>query len=102
MRVEKHPILDFSGRKEIEFSFNGKPLIGYEGDTIASALVANDIMHFSNSVKLNRPRGFYCAIGNCGSCNMKVNGVDNVKTCMTLLKPNMIVESEMDEVFIND
>jgi len=49
-----------------------------------------------------RPRGFYCAIGNCGSCNMTVNGILNVKTCMTPLEAGMIVESDVDEVYIND
>ena len=29
--------------KKISFTFNGKKLFGYEGDTIASALIANGI-----------------------------------------------------------
>jgi aerobic-type carbon monoxide dehydrogenase small subunit (CoxS/CutS family) len=102
MRIDEHPILTFADRKEIHFTFNGKILIGYKGDTIAAALVDNGIMHFSDSIIHKRPRGFYCAIGNCGSCNMTVNGVENVKTCLTLLEEGMVVESEKDEVTIND
>ena len=101
MRIEKHPILSFDNLQEIHFKFNGRDLIGYEGDTIAAALHDNGIMHYSNSVVKQRPRGFYCAIGNCGSCNMTVNGVNNVKTCITPLKEGMIVESELDEVTIH-
>ncbi|MCK7484968.1 MAG: (2Fe-2S)-binding protein [Bacillus subtilis] len=41
-----------------------------------------------------RPRGFYCAIGNCSSCHMTVNGVANVKTCITPLELNMVVEMQ--------
>ncbi len=102
MRIDEHPILTFTDRTEIHFTFNGKKFIGYEGDTIAAALVDNGIMHFSDSIIHKRPRGFYCAIGNCGSCNMTVNGVENVKTCLTLLESGMVVESARDEVTIGD
>ncbi len=102
MRIDEHPILTFTDRIAIHFTFNGKKFIGYEGDTIAAALVDNGVMHFSDSIIHKRPRGFYCAIGNCGSCNMTVNGVENVKTCLTLLEEGMVVESAKDEVTIND
>lgn len=102
MRIGGHPILSFEKKKELHFTFNGRDLVGYEGDTIAAALHDNGIMHYSNSTVHKRPRGFYCAIGNCGSCNMTVNGILNVKTCMTLLKEGMIVKSEADEVTIHD
>ncbi len=101
MRIVEHPILSFEKQNELHFTYNGKALIGYEGDTIAAALHDNGIMHYSNSIKSHRPRGFYCAIGNCGSCNMRVDGVDNIKTCMTPLKEGMVVESENAEVTID-
>ncbi len=101
MRIREHPILSFEKKKELHFLFNGRDLVGYEGDTIAAALHDNGIMHYSNSSVMKRPRGFYCAIGNCGSCNMTVNGVLNVKTCMTLLEEGMIVESDVNEVTIH-
>lgn len=91
MRIVKHPILDFPEKKEIEFEFEGTILHGYEGDTIASALHANGIKKLSESIVLHRPRGFYCAIGNCSSCHMIVDGVPNVKTCITPLKAGMVV-----------
>ncbi len=41
----------------IEFTFNGKRLRGYRGDTLASALLANDQMLVGRSFKYHRPRG---------------------------------------------
>lgn len=41
----------------MEFTFNGKRLKGYEGDTLASALLANDQMMVGRSFKYHRPRG---------------------------------------------
>ena len=47
--------------KKISFTFNGKKLFGYEGDTIASALIANGIHLVGRSFKYHRPRGFFGA-----------------------------------------
>ncbi len=43
--------------KAVDFSFNGKHLRGFEGDTLASALLANDQMLVGRSFKYHRPRG---------------------------------------------
>lgn len=45
----------------ITFTFNGKQLTGYQGDTIASALLANDIKIVGRSFKYGRPRGIVSA-----------------------------------------
>ena len=47
--------------KEISFRFNGKKYIGYEGDTLASALLANGVHLVGRSFKYHRPRGFFGA-----------------------------------------
>jgi len=44
--------------KKISFKFNGKKYFGYEGDTLASALLANGIHLVGRSFKYHRPRGF--------------------------------------------
>ena len=45
----------------LEFSFNGKRLKGYRGDTLAAALLANDQMLVGRSFKYHRPRGIVAA-----------------------------------------
>ncbi len=53
--------LDKGGRidraKPVRFRFNGKSYRGYEGDTLASALIANGVKIVNRSFKLHRPRG---------------------------------------------
>ena len=44
--------------KPISFNFNGKEYQGYEGDTLASALLANGVHLIGRSFKYHRPRGF--------------------------------------------
>jgi len=43
--------------KSVTFKFNGRKLQGYVGDTLASALLANDQMLVGRSFKYHRPRG---------------------------------------------
>ena len=47
--------------KKIKFKFNGKDYFGYEGDTLASALLANGVHLIGRSFKYHRPRGFFGA-----------------------------------------
>ena len=44
-------------RRDLGFSFNGEPLFGYGGDTLASALLANGRHFVGRSFKYHRPRG---------------------------------------------
>lgn len=92
MRIENHPILEFERGEKISFTFQGEEVWGYGGDTIASALHALDVRVLGESVFKHRPRGFYCAIGNCSSCLMTVDGKPNIRTCITPLKQGMVVE----------
>ena len=41
----------------VTFKFNGRKLTGYAGDTVASALLANDVRLVARSFKYHRPRG---------------------------------------------
>ncbi len=94
MRISEHPILSFRQNKVIHFTFDGKDVSGYEGDTIVSALHALGIWKLSESPVHHRPRGLFCAIGHCSSCLMRVNGVPNVRSCVTPIEEGMLVESQ--------
>ncbi|WP_298850055.1 sarcosine oxidase subunit alpha family protein [uncultured Ruegeria sp.] len=43
--------------KKLRFTFDGKSYEGYQGDTLASALMANDVRLVGRSFKYHRPRG---------------------------------------------
>ena len=47
--------------KKISFKFNEEKLQGYEGDTLASALLANNKILVGRSFKYHRPRGIFSA-----------------------------------------
>jgi sarcosine oxidase subunit alpha len=47
--------------RAVEFSFEGQPCSGFEGDTISSALAASGVTVFGRSFKYHRPRGLLSA-----------------------------------------
>jgi sarcosine oxidase, subunit alpha len=47
--------------RPLRFTFNGNLYQGYPGDTLASALLANDVRVIANSVTYRRPRGIVSA-----------------------------------------
>ncbi|MGF7057094.1 (2Fe-2S)-binding protein [Brassicibacter mesophilus] len=94
MRIQEHPILTYNKGKKVQFTFNGAEYEGYEGETIAAALHAAGVRVLGESLFKHRPRGFFCAIGNCSSCLMVVNGEPNVRTCTTDLEEGMVVETQ--------
>ena len=55
LRVKTSKFVDETYR--VSFKFNGSRYYGYKGDTLASALLANDIHLVGRSFKYHRPRG---------------------------------------------
>ena len=90
-RVNSHPILETIEKQDIPFFWENEKLLGKSGDTIASALVANNIHIFNFHPKTNSPQGIFCANGQCAQCMVLVNGFTS-KACMTELKSNMKIE----------
>jgi predicted molibdopterin-dependent oxidoreductase YjgC len=92
--ITKHPILEFHHGEKVNFSFDGKEMEGFAGEPIAMALHANGVRIYRITPEKKRPRGFFCAIGKCSSCFMVVDGVPNVRTCVTPLKRGMKIETQ--------
>ena len=89
-RIKQHPILPIPERKEFEFTWQGKTLKALEGETIASALIANGVRIFGHHYRDGSPQGIFCANGQCSQCMVIANGIP-VKSCMELVLPEMIV-----------
>ena len=91
-RITKHPILEIPPKKEVAFTWNGKPMTGFEGEMISSALFAAGIYIFGNHPKDNSPQGIFCANGQCAQC-MVIADELAVKACMTPLHDGMVLQS---------
>jgi sarcosine oxidase, subunit alpha len=78
----------------VEIRFNGKPIQIREGDTVASALSRAGQRIFTRSFKYHRPRGLLCCSGRCPNCLMNVDGIPNVRTCITPARGGMAVKHQ--------
>jgi len=76
------------------FSYDGREIPAYRGESIAAALHAAGVRVLSRSVTHDRPRGFFCGIGKCSSCLMRVNGIPSVRTCIVPAERGMEVEPD--------
>jgi predicted molibdopterin-dependent oxidoreductase YjgC len=97
MRIENHPVLKFEHGRRVRFTLDGEELFGYEGEPISAALHDSGVRVLRYSIKEKRPRGFFCAIGNCSSCLMVVDGVPNTRVCVTPLREGMVIRRQHDK-----
>lgn len=79
---------------ELEFTWNGKPYTGYEGDTIASALAAAGVDVFSRSMKYHRPRGIMTADHWDPGLAVQVDDEPNVRSGSRRLEANVTVSAQ--------
>ena len=94
-RITEHPILGTPKKGQlVSFMFDGKEMQGYEGEPVAAALRAAGVLKHRETARLHKPRGIFCAIGRCTDCVMIVDGVPNVRTCITPLKEGMKIQTQ--------
>ncbi|MEH7236428.1 (2Fe-2S)-binding protein [Bacillus sp. JJ1562] len=80
----------------VSFTFNHLTLQGKAGEPIVAALMANGIKSVRRCTTTGEARGLYCGIGHCYECRAEVNGVNNVRTCLTPLQANMEIQTNLE------
>jgi sarcosine oxidase subunit alpha len=80
-RLKTSKFIDETSR--ISFKFNNKTYYGFKGDTLASALLANDVHLVGRSFKYHRPRGIMTA----GS--EEPNAIVQINDGTALTEPNV-------------
>src|ERR1700722_12213946 len=78
-RLAPQPGERINRSKLISFTFDGKPVTAFEGDTIGSALYAAGQRTFSRSFKYHRRRGLMCCAGHCPNCLVAVDGPPGIR-----------------------
>ena len=62
---------------------DGQAVPAYRGETVAAVLLAEGQRIFRRTLKTGRPRGLFCGIGLCYDCLVTVDGMANVRACLT-------------------
>lgn len=88
----------FERGEPIEFTVDGVATRAYAGETIAAALLAGGVSAFRTTETRGEPRSYYCGMGICFECLVRVDGRQNVRACMTRVRAGMRVEREHAKV----
>jgi sarcosine oxidase subunit alpha len=80
--------------RPLTFTFEGRTIPAFHGQTIAAALYAAGVRIFTRSFKYHRPRGLLCVSGDCPNCLMQVDGRPNVRTCTEPARQGQVVAGQ--------
>lgn len=85
--------MDSQFETAITVQVDRRPVAAAAGQTVAAVLLAQGIRQFRHTDRRGEPRGVFCGMGVCYECLVTVDGVPNVRACMTVVAPGMIVET---------
>jgi len=94
LRIRVHPALGPTQGKRVAFTFDGETFEGIEGEPIAFALYAAGVRTLGYGERVGEPRGVFCGIGHCYNCRVSVDGVADVRACVTPLRAGIQVMSQ--------
>jgi sarcosine oxidase subunit alpha len=80
--------------KPLNFSIDGKPATGSEGDSVAAALLLAGRRVFRETAVTGAARGPWCLMGACHDCYVAIDGVANQQACLVRLREGMRVETQ--------
>lgn len=80
--------------RPLNFTFEGRRYSGFEGDTVASALIANGVWLIGRSFKYHRPRSVLSLEGSDANLYVTIDGVPNLAADLTPLAAGMEVRAQ--------
>ena len=82
--------------KPVPVTVDGAVVEAFEGETVATVLVASGLTALRRSSHSKEPRGLYCGMGVCFECLVTVDGAHAVRACLTPVKAGMRIETHQE------
>ena len=80
-------------RQPLRVKVDGESVSAFAGESVATVLLASGRRTFRHSDRNHAPRGLFCGMGVCFECLVTIDGVENVRACMTPVKDGMTIET---------
>jgi predicted molibdopterin-dependent oxidoreductase YjgC len=80
---------------QIPFTFDGRPLSGRHGDTVAAALIGANVAVCRLTSISSTSRGPFCLMGVCFDCLVSIDGATNRQGCLVPLEAGMRIETQV-------
>jgi predicted molibdopterin-dependent oxidoreductase YjgC len=68
---------------------DGESVTAYRGETLATVLLTIGKIAMSRSYQKQALRGYYCGMGICNECLVRLGDGTKVRACQTLVEPSM-------------
>lgn len=79
---------------DITITFDGIPLPARSGEPVIAALFAAGVRVLRTMPRIGEARGGFCMVGRCSDCMMVINGVPNVRACVTPAQAGMTIQTQ--------
>lgn len=79
--------------RPFEIEVDGRVVEAYQGETVATAILAAGIRSFWQDEYGFAPGRVFCNMGVCQQCLVTINRQPNCQACKTLVQPGMKVET---------
>jgi predicted molibdopterin-dependent oxidoreductase YjgC len=76
---------------------DGQKILAYEGESLATVLMAAGIRSFEKHAHPHAPSRLFCGMGTCQQCLVTIDDLPNCQACQTLVHPGMTVETTHDK-----
>jgi predicted molibdopterin-dependent oxidoreductase YjgC len=83
-----------AGRGEpLPVTIDGQPVEAYAGETVAAVLMVSGHFAFQQHETTGLPASLFCGMGVCFNCLVTIDGVPNLRACVTPVTAGMIIET---------
>jgi len=86
--------LDKSPRQTVTVVINGRSVAVPQGETVAAAVLAENIGYSRTTPVKQQPRAPFCMMGVCFDCLMVIDGAPNQQACMVQVRDGMRIECQ--------
>lgn len=86
--------IDVERSASFDIFVNGICIEAHAGESVAAALLAADVRGTHLSPRLAQLRGYFCGMGVCWQCLVRIDGEGLQRACMQRVHPGMRVEIE--------
>jgi NADH dehydrogenase/NADH:ubiquinone oxidoreductase subunit G len=84
-------------RQPLTVEVDGELVAAYAGESVATVLLALGQQVFRHTERKHAPRGLYCGMGVCFDCLVTIDGIENVRACMTPVAEGMVIETHSEQ-----
>ena len=86
-------------KKAFTIQVDDEFIIAFPGETLATALLAAGKKIMRRTLKDKKARSYYCGMGICNECLVKLEDGTRIRACQTLAYPSMKIRTGKSEVF---